>query len=113
MNPQLAELLNYNLDPLVEIIIPVEVIPTAEQTSAQYLEMAEDMKRVVDNKDKEIAKYRREYIELKRAVLESYGLVVYVMDILDKIDMDELLSFDVSLGDLLEVVRGKLEKKIL
>tara|TARA_R110000764_G_scaffold19130_1_gene50598 strand:- start:55 stop:369 length:315 start_codon:yes stop_codon:yes gene_type:complete len=89
------------------------LILNAGLTDARYLEMADDMKRVVDNKDSEVEKYKREARDLKKAILKSYGIVVYVQDVLEKIDMEELFPVDLPLCDLLEVVRGNLEKKIL
>ncbi len=82
-------------------------------TDAKYLEMAEDMKRVVDAKDEEVKKYKKEAIDYKHTILQVYGIVHYIADVLSLIDMDELFPADMPLGDLMEVVRAKLEKKIL
>ena len=102
---------------LVEItntINPPKTVPdSATLTDAKYLEMAEDMKRVVESKDEEVKKHKKEARDYKHTILQVYGIVHYVADILSVIDIDELLPDDIPMGDLMEVARAKLEKKIL
>ena len=95
------------------IFVPINAVQQPPLTDAKYLEMAEDMKRVVDRKDLEIERYKREAQDYKKAIMSVYGLVLYVEEMFEKIEIEELFPIDLGVNDLMGIIRAKLEKKIL
>ena len=80
-------------------------------TEQRYLELSEQMKEIVEEKDQELLRNRRELAETRRAMMSVYGLVDYVRTIVDGIDLEGIVKID--LEDMLQCCVSKLEKIIL
>lgn len=76
-------------------------------TENAYLELADQMKDIVDEKDKELNKYRKQTEETKKVLYKVYGLIDYVRDILSNIDMD---LNNINLEDILNICVERIEK---
>ena len=73
----------------------------------EYLELADQFKEIMNNKDKEIKKHYEEIKELKKILMMAYSFVRI---------LDELIADDFSqpniLVNVLEILRGFLSSAI-
>lgn len=53
------------------------MVETTEQT---LLDMANDMKNIVEEKDKDMVKYKEKYMELKKDIGKIYGLIRIIQE---------------------------------
>tara|TARA_R110000822_G_scaffold12943_8_gene46571 strand:+ start:1291 stop:1554 length:264 start_codon:yes stop_codon:yes gene_type:complete len=87
----------------------MEEINIGNITENAYLELADQMKEIVDEKDKELKKYKNETEETKKVLFKIYGMVDYVREIISNIDMD---LNNINLEDILDICVEKIEKII-
>ena len=78
-------------------------------TENAYLELAEQMKEIVEEKDKELNKYKKKTAETKKTLFKVYGMIDYVREIISNIDMD---LNNINLEDMLDICVEKIEKII-
>jgi len=88
----------------------IEVVDLTNMTENTYLELSETMKEIVEEKDKELRKTKKELKEIRRDLMLVYGMVDYVRDIIDKVDLEEIIKID--LGDILQTCVSKIERNI-
>ncbi len=81
-------------------------------TEQRYLELADQMKDIVEAKDRELAETKKILAETKRVLLKIYGLVYYANNCLEQVHFDDL-DIGVNIGDMLSSVCSKIEKNML
>tara|TARA_R110000851_G_scaffold324969_1_gene492611 strand:- start:436 stop:699 length:264 start_codon:yes stop_codon:yes gene_type:complete len=87
----------------------MEEINMSNITENAYLELAEQMKEIVEEKDKELNKYKKKTAETKKTLFKVYGMIDYVREIISNIDMD---LNNINLEDMLDICVEKIEKII-
>ena len=88
----------------------MEEINMVNITEFAYLELADQMKEIVDNKDKEVLKYKKDLAETKKTLMKIYGLIDYIREIIGNIEMGDLNGINIE--DMLDICIEKIEKKI-
>tara|TARA_R110001632_G_scaffold27674_4_gene74216 strand:+ start:172 stop:516 length:345 start_codon:yes stop_codon:yes gene_type:complete len=81
-------------------------------TEQRYLELADQMKDIVGDKDKELIICKKKLAETKKVLLKIYGLISYSSDCLEQVHFDDL-DIGVSLCDILNSCCNKIEKNML
>tara|TARA_R110001592_G_scaffold256473_1_gene520212 strand:+ start:165 stop:437 length:273 start_codon:yes stop_codon:yes gene_type:complete len=81
-------------------------------TEQRYLELADQMKDIVGDKDKELIICKKKLAETKKVLLKIYGLISYSADCLEQVHFDDL-DIGVSLCDILNSCCNKIEKNML
>jgi len=75
-------------------------------TEQEYLEMAAHCKELVEQKDKELKKFKDENEELKKILMVSYGFA----RVIDYYSDEEELAHECK--DMLEMLRGYLSSQL-
>ena len=78
-------------------------------TENAYLELANQMKEIVEEKDKELERNKKITAETKILLYKIYGLIDYVREIISNIDIG--LS-NINIEDILDICIEKIEKII-
>jgi len=80
-------------------------------TENSYLELANQMKEIVDDKDKEVLKHKKKLEETKKLIMKIYGLIDYIREIISNIELGDLNGINIE--DMLDMCIYKIEKNIL
>jgi cyanate lyase len=78
----------------------------------RYLELANDMKEIVEKKDIEIKKVKEEIVKTKKCLYRFYGIMCYVKGFLDNIDFEDIFGYGDNIQDLLEFSLKEVEKNM-
>tara|TARA_R110000822_G_scaffold2761_4_gene12795 strand:+ start:569 stop:838 length:270 start_codon:yes stop_codon:yes gene_type:complete len=89
----------------------MEEINMENFTENSYLELANQMKEIVDDKDKEVLKHKKNLEETKRILMKIYGLIDYIREIVSNIELGDLNGINIE--DMLDMCIYKIEKNIL
>ncbi len=95
-----------------EITLTLPSSPPPNITEQRYLELADDMKSVIAEKDKELNNYKKSLAETKKTLLRVYGLISYSNDCLEQVHFDDL-DIGVSLCDILNSCCNIIEKNMI
>ena len=87
----------------------MEEINMSNITENAYLELANQMKEIVEEKDKELERNKKITAETKILLYKIYGLIDYVREIISNIDIG--LS-NINIEDILDICVEKIEKII-
>tara|TARA_R110001606_G_scaffold285431_2_gene433667 strand:+ start:1095 stop:1358 length:264 start_codon:yes stop_codon:yes gene_type:complete len=87
----------------------MEEINMSNITENAYLELANQMKEIVEEKDKELERNKKITAETKILLYKIYGLIDYVREIISNIDIG--LS-NINIEDILDICIEKIEKII-
>ena len=86
--------------PLIMDIIDEEE-NTNNKTEKDYLDLAEDCKNIVEEKNKEVTKWKKEYMRLKKLIGKIYGLSRSAEEYLDN-----FIEADNTLDKFLNMIRS-------
>ncbi len=89
----------------------MEEINMENFTENSYLELANQMKEIVDDKDKEVLKHKKKLEETKKLIMKIYGLIDYIREIISNIELGDLNGINIE--DMLDMCIYKIEKNIL
>ena len=104
-----------NLIPVnLETIVPDQMEPVAVRidniTEQKYLELADTMKEIVLEKDKQMKLTERQNSDYKAMLYKIYGLISFLDDILQDVDMGPIHpTMEHNLSYILSQLCGTLE----
>lgn len=90
----------------------MEEVNLTNLTEMRYLELADQMKDIVGEKDIELIKTKKILAETRKTLLTIYGLIHYTNSCLEQVHFDDL-EIGVNLGDILSSCCSKIEKNML
>ncbi len=65
-------------------------------TEQSYIELADQMKDIVEEKEKEVQKIRGNLKQVKRDLYKGYGLFCYIHEIVKKLEISDQINSDID-----------------
>tara|TARA_R110000822_G_scaffold283651_1_gene405150 strand:+ start:150 stop:455 length:306 start_codon:yes stop_codon:yes gene_type:complete len=98
------------MDILEHTLINIDMDLVQENTTEQnYLDMAEDCKNRIEEKNLELQLQTNKNKKLKKILYKSYGIISYLREVLHKIDFEEAIGMDMEVMGMIEHSMDSIE----
>ena len=98
------------MDILEHTLINIDMDLVQENTTEQnYLDMAEDCKNRIEEKNLELQLQTNKNKKLKKILYKSYGIISYLREVLQKIDFEEAIGMDMEVMGMIEHSMDSIE----
>ena len=79
-------------------------------TESKYLELAEEMKDIVEKKDMEVMKAKRELASANYLLYKTFGIISFILDIFGDGDFDNELPLIATINHNLEYIESQFKE---
>ena len=79
-------------------------------TEQRYMEMAEDFKAIMIEKDNELKKIKKEINKFKVVMFRIFGIMSFCEDIVNEYDLDNASDYEQTLFHNIEYVNCQIQK---